>query len=98
MDIVFTRTRLVVLVDGCFWHSCPVHSTHARSNAEFWSSKLAANASRDRDTNTRLAAAGWSLLRVWEHEDPVAAADRVTEHLRRAAEVGPVFPQSRVSS
>lgn len=81
MDIVFSRVRLVVLVDGCFWHSCPLHATTARANAGYWAEKLAANQLRDRDTDARLQAAGWTVLRVWEHEEAAEAADRVEGYL-----------------
>ena len=83
MDIVFTRARLVVLVDGCFWHGCPQHATSARANAEYWAAKLQANLIRDRDTDQQLTAAGWTVLRVWEHEEPVDAANRVEGLLPR---------------
>lgn len=83
MDIVFTRARLVVLVDGCFWHGCPEHGTSAKANAGYWTAKIAANQARDQDTDERLAAAGWTVLRLWEHEKPAAAADRVGGYLGR---------------
>lgn len=83
MDIVFTRAKLVVLVDGCFWHSCPLHGTTARANAGYWATKLATNIARDRDTDTVLTAAGWTVVRVWEHELPYEAAERVQAQLRR---------------
>lgn len=51
MDIVFTKAKLVVLVDGCFWHGCPLHRTTAQANADYWSAKLKANQERDRDTD-----------------------------------------------
>ncbi|GAB2644003.1 very short patch repair endonuclease [Prescottella soli] len=76
-DLVFPRKRVAVYVDGCFWHSCPQHATSPKNNAQWWADKLAANVVRDRDTDTRLEAAGWRVVRVWEHEDPAAAADRV---------------------
>jgi DNA mismatch endonuclease (patch repair protein) len=82
-DIVFTKARVVVFVDGCFWHRCPVHRTEPRANAEFWRAKLDANEARDRDTDRGLAEAGWTVVRVWEHEDVVAAADRIELHVRR---------------
>jgi len=81
MDIVFTRARHVVLVDGCYWHGCPVHGTTSKSNAAFWSAKIVANQARDRDTDQRLQDSGWTVQRVWEHEDPVAVADRVGEYI-----------------
>lgn len=83
MDIVFARARVVVLVDGCYWHGCPVHGTKAKANAEFWSQKIAGNQARDRDTDTRLTAAGWTVLRVWEHEDVAAAARRIESVVHR---------------
>jgi len=83
MDIVFTRARLVVLVDGCFWHGCPQHATTAKANAGYWADKIAANQARDADTDAKLRAAGWTVLRAWEHEQSGAAADRVQAILAR---------------
>ncbi|AOD24240.1 very short patch repair endonuclease [Rhodococcus sp. p52] len=80
-DLVFPRRRVAVYVDGCFWHSCPQHATFPKNNAEWWAAKLAANVQRDRDTDARLQAAGWTVVRVWEHEDPVVAATHVEDAL-----------------
>lgn len=76
-DLVFPGRHVAVYVDGCFWHSCPVHATHPKNNAQWWADKLAANVARDRDTDARLAENGWQVVRVWEHETVLAAADRV---------------------
>lgn len=76
-DILFSRYRVAVFVDGCFWHSCPVHATSPVNNADWWTVKLERNVQRDRDTDRRLAALGWRSVRVWEHEDVSDAADRV---------------------
>ncbi len=97
MDIVFTKAKLVVLVDGCFWHGCPQHATSARANADYWAVKLEANRDRDRDTDRCLTETGWTVLRVWEHEQPADAADRVEAHLpRREARSAPTrgLPQA----
>ncbi|AOW93741.1 very short patch repair endonuclease [Rhodococcus sp. WMMA185] len=76
-DLVFPRRKVAVYVDGCFWHSCPEHATFPKNNAKWWAEKLAGNVTRDRDTDARLEDAGWTVVRVWEHENPAAAADRV---------------------
>lgn len=76
-DVVFTRRRVAVFVDGCFWHGCPQHGTWPRSNQQFWRDKIEGNRRRDIDTNARLNAEGWTTVRVWEHEDPVSAAHRI---------------------
>ncbi|GLW92914.1 very short patch repair endonuclease [Actinokineospora globicatena] len=76
-DVVFPRARVAVFVDGCFWHGCPEHATWPKRNAAFWRDKIETNRRRDRDTDARLADEGWLAVRVWEHEDPAAAADRV---------------------
>lgn len=77
-DIVFTGARVAVFVDGCFWHGCPEHGRRQHhTNAWYWPKKIAANKDRDRDTDERLRSAGWVPVRVWEHEHPDAAADRV---------------------
>ena len=67
-DLVFRPTKVAVFIDGCFWHRCPEHYVEPRSNQEFWSTKIAGNVQRDEDTNVRLRAAGWEVLRFWEHE------------------------------
>jgi DNA mismatch endonuclease (patch repair protein) len=76
-DLVFTRAKVAVYVDGCFWHSCPTHATVPKANREWWVEKLETNVRRDRDTDSRLAAAGWTVIRVWEHEPVEAAAERI---------------------
>lgn len=82
-DVVFTRARVAVFVDGCFWHRCPIHSTSPKANAQWWAEKLAANVARDRHTDAELRAAGWIVVRVWEHEDPTEAANRIELLVRR---------------
>lgn len=81
-DLVFTRARLAVFVDGCFWHGCPEHHTVAKANADYWASKVVTNRDRDRQTDQLLAEAGWAVLRIWEHEDPLDAAVRVRDLYR----------------
>lgn len=78
-DIVFTRARLAVFVDGCFWHSCPQHAARPRTNAAFWAAKLDRNMRRDERDTGRLEQAGWGVLRIWEHEtdDLAALVERV---------------------
>ncbi|MFT0612532.1 very short patch repair endonuclease [Rhodococcus qingshengii] len=80
-DLVFPRRKVAVFVDGCFWHSCPQHATFPKNNAQWWTDKLAANVVRDRDTDARLAEQGWTVIRVWEHEDPLVAAECVQKAL-----------------
>lgn len=81
-DLVFTRARVAVFVDGCFWHGCPRHHTVAKRNAGFWAEKVAGNRTRDKRTNSMLGEAGWTVLRFWEHEDPAEVAERIVETVR----------------
>src|SRR5207253_3299986 len=81
-DIVFGPARVAVYVDGCFWHSCPDHGTRPKANAEWWNRKLNRNQERDAETDRILQENGWEVVRIWEHEDPVAAAERVEELVR----------------
>jgi len=85
VDIAFTRAKVAVFVDGCFWHACPDHATWPRSNSEWWRDKLQANVARDCATDRRLRDLGWSIVRVWEHETPTEAAERVAAVVRRRA-------------
>ena len=80
-DVVFTRRRVVVFVDGCFWHGCPKHGTQPRSNGDYWRAKLALNHDRDERQAAALTASGWTVLRFWEHEPPADAASRVAATL-----------------
>ena len=77
VDMVFPSARVAVFVDGCFWHGCPEHGTWPRNNEAFGKSKIEVNVERERDTYARLTSEGWSVLRVWEHEAPDAAAERI---------------------
>lgn len=81
-DIVLTRAKLAIFVDGCFWHGCPVHGNQPRSNSEYWTAKLARNAERDRTNDEMLRQGGWTVLRVWEHE---AGSDVIAERIETRA-------------
>lgn len=83
VDIVFPAARVAVLVDGCFWHSCPEHRSLPKANRAWWAAKLRANWVRDRDTDLQLMREGWRVVRVWEHETPKPAAARVARIVRR---------------
>jgi DNA mismatch endonuclease (patch repair protein) len=85
-DIVFTRARLAVFVDGCFWHCCPEHGNAPRANSAYWQPKLARNVARDRNVDAALSSAGWQVLRAWEHEPAALVADRVAHVYSRARE------------
>jgi DNA mismatch endonuclease, patch repair protein len=103
VDVVFPGAKVAVFVDGCFWHGCPEHGTWPQNNADFWRRKIEANVHRDRDTNARLEADGWTVVRVWEHESPAeavariaAAVDAATPSPRRAP--APPRPRSHRST
>ncbi len=82
-DLVFPRTRVAVFVDGCFWHGCPHHGkVKHKENTWYWPEKIASNMRRDADTNARLEVAGWLPIRIWEHEDPEIAAERIVLQVR----------------
>ena len=84
-DIVFTRRRVAVFVDGCFWHACPEHGTHPKANQQYWAQKLSRNVERDALNTTLLVDAGWIVVRVWEHEAVDTAVERVQAALNCAA-------------
>lgn len=80
---MFTRARVAVFVDGCFWHGCPQHGATPKANAGFWEPKIARNKERDGAVTDALERGGWTVIRVWEHEPVDEAADRVVAVLRR---------------
>lgn len=69
-DIAFTKQRVIVFIDACFWHGCPDHYVPPQSNATFWALKVMGNIERDRDTDRALRLHGWQVVRFWEHEAP----------------------------
>jgi DNA mismatch endonuclease (patch repair protein) len=79
-DIVFTRRKLAIFIDGCFWHLCPVHCDVPKSNLDYWIPKLQRNVARDRAQDTLLRDAGWTVLRIWEHTPISVAADLICSH------------------
>ncbi|WP_369830553.1 very short patch repair endonuclease [Mycobacterium sp. 1245111.1] len=83
-DLVFTKRKVVVFIDGCFWHGCPLHATSPKNNAEWWREKLDANIERDRRNSLALRDLGWTVVRVWEHETVDEAVARIREALERA--------------
>lgn len=80
-DIVFTRLRLAVFIDGCYWHSCPQHGHAPRVNTHYWDAKFERNRARDALVTQSLRQAGWSVLRIWEHEAPGRAAAKVARRV-----------------
>jgi len=82
IDIAFPAKRVAVFVDGCFWHGCPVHGHAIRSNAGWWTRKIARNRERDEETDGVLRDAGWEVVRIWEHERPEDAANRIIRQVK----------------
>jgi DNA mismatch endonuclease (patch repair protein) len=76
-DLVFPRRQVAVFVDGCFWHGCPQHGNVPTANRQYWAQKLQRNRNRDGRVDQALMAAGWKIVRVWEHEEIHTALERV---------------------
>ena len=88
-DIVFTRARLAIFIDGCFWHHCPTHGNVPRANSDYWSPKLERNVKRDHLVTEELEASGWRVLRAWEHEETEAVVHRVVAALEAERSLSP---------
>ena len=78
-DVVFPRLKIAVFLDGCYWHGCPQHATWPKTNGAWWRAKLEENRARDRRHNAALEAAGWLVVRIWEHQNPHEVAAAVKE-------------------
>ncbi|WP_186024241.1 very short patch repair endonuclease [Burkholderia gladioli] len=67
-DLVFPGRRVALFVHGCFWHqhpSCPA-AARPKSSSDYWTRKLDGNVARDARHQDELAAAGWTVLIIWE--------------------------------
>jgi DNA mismatch endonuclease (patch repair protein) len=82
VDIAFLGPRVIVLVDGCFWHACPQHHRPPKTHCEYWEAKMARNQARDAHVTAALEQAGWTVLRFWEHEPAEQVAEQVTQLLK----------------
>jgi DNA mismatch endonuclease (patch repair protein) len=89
-DMIFTRARVAVFIDGCFWHGCADHYRPPASNTTYWAGKVTHNRERDRLANEALTAAGWTFVRIWEHEAPELAARKIEAVVRDNATIGNV--------
>lgn len=83
IDIAFTRARVAVFIDGCFWHGCTTHRSIPRSNKKTWTEKIARNRARDVETTEHLAAQGWVVLRYWEHDTAPEFVDDIIACVQR---------------
>ena len=83
IDVAFTRAKIAVFVDGCFWHRCPDHGRRPSSNREWWAEKFRRNQARDVATAEHLRAMGWEVVRFWEHQPSEQVADLVEQAVRR---------------
>lgn len=81
-DFAFPKQRVVVFIDGCFWHGCKKHATIPKTNTKFWEDKIARNKERDRKVNRELKKAGWAVLRIWEHDMNKNPIDKFREYLK----------------
>ena len=84
-DLAFQGPKVAVFVDGCFWHSCPLHGNVPPTNRGYWEGKLRSNRERDERVSRALAADDWLVIRIWEHEPLVAAAGAVETAIRKRA-------------
>ncbi|MEH7393191.1 very short patch repair endonuclease [Bacillus sp. JJ1474] len=67
-DISIKKYKVVIFIDSCFWHCCPVHGNMPKSNQDYWMNKLFRNKSRDKEVTSFYIENGWRVLRIWEHE------------------------------
>jgi DNA mismatch endonuclease (patch repair protein) len=81
-DLLFTKARVAVFIDGCFWHGCPDHFIPPKNNAEWWATKIARNRERDQASRRELTNRGWIVLSIWEHEFPGDAASVIVTLVR----------------
>ncbi|MFE4241821.1 very short patch repair endonuclease [Peribacillus butanolivorans] len=67
-DIAIKKYKIVIFIDSCFWHCCPIHGNMPKSNLDYWENKLTRNKKRDEEVTSYYIEQGWHILRIWEHE------------------------------
>ncbi|MEY9096513.1 very short patch repair endonuclease [Paenibacillus sp. RC84] len=67
-DIAIKKYKLVIFIDSCFWHGCPIHCKLPQTNKEFWELKIHKNIQRDSVVTRHYKEIGWHIIRIWEHE------------------------------
>jgi DNA mismatch endonuclease, patch repair protein len=82
-DLVFTKWRLAVFVDGCYWHRCPEHGRLPSDPTGYWAVKLQRNVDRDSAVDRALEISGWRVLRIWEHIPVGQAVAMVEDAIRK---------------
>jgi DNA mismatch endonuclease (patch repair protein) len=83
-DIVFVKKKIVLFIDGCFWHKCPIDFQEPETRKDFWMKKINSNVDRDERNNRQLSDAGWTVIHIWEHEmrkEPEKVVQRICEML-----------------
>lgn len=78
-DISIKKYKVVIFIDSCFWHRCPLHSATPKTNIEYWSKKFQRNVERDHIVTEYYESKNWNILRVWEHEFKEDFAQTVTK-------------------
>jgi DNA mismatch endonuclease (patch repair protein) len=94
-DVAFTRPRLAIFIDGCFWHGCPHHKGRPKANTHYWGPKIAGNRKRDALQTAALEASGWTVLRFWEHEEPAGVVTQIHATYFRLLSASIPIDQSR---
>ena len=97
-DVVFPTERIAVFVDGCFWHRCPDHGVQPDDEPVYWRAKLDRNVARDRENDEASTAAGWEVVRVWEHETPQLAAERIARLVSDSDDISLGQPARRTAT
>ncbi len=83
-DVVFSRFKIAVFIDGCFWHGCPRHCRMPSSNVNYWKNKIEKNKIRDKKITKALKMRGWQVIRIWEHEIKTGKLNRKLRQIKIA--------------
>ncbi|RFU65109.1 very short patch repair endonuclease [Peribacillus glennii] len=89
-DISIQKYKIVIFIDSCFWHCCPLHGNIPKSNTDFWTKKLARNKTRDVEVNDYYIKKGWKILRIWEHEfkqNFSLAVETIADYIKKNSDV-----------